>query len=75
MALGVGMWVIGYELFTRGVERGVLENWGYVYKILRRVLFIVRAGVAKNTKIQCTRMKLLIQPAILPICQKSINSF
>ena len=42
---------------------------------LRRVLFIVRAGVAKNTKIQCTRMKLLIQPAILATCQKSINSF
>ena len=47
----------------------------YPTKSLRRVLFIVRAGVAKNTKIQCTRMKLLIQPAILAICQKSINSF
>ena len=32
---------------------------------LRRVLFAVRAGVAKSPKIQCTRMKLLTQPAIL----------
>ena len=32
---------------------------------LTRVLFAVRAGVAKSPKIQCTRMKLLTQPAIL----------
>ena len=44
-------------------------------KDLRRVLFVVRAGVAKNAKVQCTRMKLLTQPAILTICLKSIDSF
>ena len=43
---------------------------------LKRVLLILRAGVAKNTKIQCTSIKLLTQPAILTTCQKkSIGSF
>ena len=31
--------------------------------------------MAKNTKIQCTRIKLLIQTAIHVTCQKSIDSF
>ena len=38
------------------------------------VLFIVRAGVAKNTKIQCTTMKLITQLAILATFHKSIDS-
>ena len=40
-----------------------------------RVFSVVRAGVAKNSKIQCSRMKLFIQPDILVTCQKSIISF
>ena len=38
--------------------------------MFRPVLFIVRAGVAKNTKIQCTIIKLLTQPVTLATCQK-----
>ena len=43
--------------------------------LLRRVLYVVRAGVAKTAKIQCTIMKLLTQPAIPATCKKSISSF
>ena len=46
-----------------------------VKPLVRWVLSVVRAGVAKNPKIHCTRMKLLYQPAILVSCQKRIDSF
>ena len=32
---------------------------------LRQVLFVVWAGMAENPELQCTRMKLLTQPAAL----------
>ena len=38
---------------------------------LRQVLFIVQEGVAKNAKIQCNRMKLLTQPAMLATFKKA----
>ena len=46
-------------------------NWS---RRLRQVLFSIRAGVTKNTKVQCTRMKLLTKPDILATWQKCIDS-
>ena len=50
-----------------------IANHTVQYRV-RRALFIVPAGVVKNTKIQCTRMKLLTQPTILATLQASILS-
>ena len=49
--------------------------WLQLTKVIRRFLSSVRAGVVKNPDIQCTRMKLLTQPATFVICQISMDFF
>ena len=42
---------------------------------MRRVLSVVQSGVAKTPELQCTRIKLSVQPVTLETYRKSIDSF
>ena len=47
------------------METLLQETYFDMINKLRRVLSVVREGLAKNTKLQCTRIKLLTQPATI----------
>ena len=51
-----------------GFDKNDLKTYSRRRGLEIQVLLVIRAGVAKNLKIQCTRMKLLTQPTKLVSC-------